>query len=233
MRWRLTLKTIAPKLTPMQCLSDHSAPYRAFTDSTAISILVARAMRRIGINCPKRGAAHILRHSVASSMLRQGVSLQEIAGVLRHRSIATTEIYAKVDVHHAAPDSAAMAGGEGMLSQDVQAYLAVRRAMGFGMKWSGNLLRGFAAFSDAAGQHHVCSETAIKWAGSTPSVRTRARRLGLVIRLARYLRAEDQRHEVPPPVFGSEDRPRRTPYIYSREDVQRLVQAASECGAIP
>jgi site-specific recombinase XerD len=75
-----------------------SAPYRAFTDSTAISILVARAMRRTGINCPKRGAAHILRHSVASSMLRQGVSLQEIAGVLRHRSIATTEIYAKVDV---------------------------------------------------------------------------------------------------------------------------------------
>lgn len=75
-----------------------SAPYRAFADSTAISILVARAMRRTGINCPKRGAAHILRHSVASSMLRQGVSLQEIAGVLRHRSIATTEIYAKVDV---------------------------------------------------------------------------------------------------------------------------------------
>ena len=68
-----------------------------------------------------------------------------------------------------------------MLSQDVQAYLAVRRAMGFGMKGSGNLLRGFAAFSEAAGQHHVCSETAIKWAGSTPSVRTRARRLGLVI----------------------------------------------------
>jgi site-specific recombinase XerD len=75
-----------------------SAPYRAFADSTAISILVGRAMRRTGINCPKRGAAHILRHSVASAMLRQGVSLQEIAGVLRHRSIATTEIYAKVDV---------------------------------------------------------------------------------------------------------------------------------------
>jgi integrase/recombinase XerD len=127
-----------------------------------------------------------------------------------------------------------MAGGEGMLSQDVQAYLAVRRAMGFSMKWSGNLLRAFAAFCDAAGQHHVCAEAAIKWAGSSPSVRTRARRLGLVIRLARYLRAEDQRHEVPPPVFGSEDRKRRpTPYIYSREDIQRLVQAASEVGRYP
>ncbi len=121
-----------------------------------------------------------------------------------------------------------------MLTQDVQAYLAVRRAMGFGMKWSGNLLRGFAAFSDATGQHHVCSDTAIEWAGSTPSVRTRARRLGLIIRLARYLRAEDQRHEVPPPVFGSEDRTRRpTPYIYSKDDVRRLVEVASEVGRYP
>jgi len=74
------------------------APYRAFNASTSVSAIVARAMRRVGINCSKRGAAHILRHSVASSMLRQGVSLQDIAGVLRHRSIATTEIYAKVDV---------------------------------------------------------------------------------------------------------------------------------------
>jgi integrase/recombinase XerD len=74
------------------------APYRGFTHSGSISILVARAMRRAGINGSKPGAAHILRHSVASSMLRQGVSLQDIAGVLRHRSLLTTEIYAKVDV---------------------------------------------------------------------------------------------------------------------------------------
>ena len=74
------------------------APYRAFTGSTSISIIVARAMRCVGINCPKPGAAHVLRHSVASSMLRGGVSLQEIAAVLRHRSLLTTEIYAKVDV---------------------------------------------------------------------------------------------------------------------------------------
>ena len=74
------------------------APYRAFNDSTSVSAIVARAMRRVGVNCSKRGAAHILRHSVASSMLRQGISLQDIAGVLRHRSLLTTEIYAKVDV---------------------------------------------------------------------------------------------------------------------------------------
>jgi len=55
-------------------------------------------MRRADVTCPARGAAHVLRHSVATSMLRQGVSLQDIAATLRHRSIETTEIYAKVDV---------------------------------------------------------------------------------------------------------------------------------------
>ncbi len=74
------------------------APFRAFASHCAISVIVAQAMRRAGVRCPSRGAAHVLRHSMASSMLRQGASLQEIAGVLRHRSIATTEIYAKVDV---------------------------------------------------------------------------------------------------------------------------------------
>ena len=74
------------------------APFGPFASHCAISVIVAEAMRRAGVRCPSRGAAHVLRHSVASSMLRQGASLQEISGVLRHRSIVTTEIYAKVDV---------------------------------------------------------------------------------------------------------------------------------------
>jgi site-specific recombinase XerD len=61
-------------------------------------MIVAAAIRRAGINPPSRGAAHLLRHSVASSMLRQGASLQEISALLRHRSIETTQIYAKIDV---------------------------------------------------------------------------------------------------------------------------------------
>jgi site-specific recombinase XerD len=74
------------------------APFRALANHCAISMVVIQAMRRAGVTCPSRGAAHVLRHSIASSMLRQGASLQEIAGVLRHRSIATTEIYAKIDI---------------------------------------------------------------------------------------------------------------------------------------
>jgi len=84
-------------------------------------------------------------------------------------------------------------------------------------------------FSDAKGKHHVCSDVAIDWAG-LGSVHQRARRLGEVIRFSRYIRAEDPSHELPPPVFGSEKRPRAVPYIFSREDIQRLVQAAAESG---
>jgi integrase/recombinase XerD len=74
------------------------APFRAFASHCAISVIVARAMRRAGVTCRSRGAAHVLRHSAATSMLRQGASLQDIAALLRHRSIETTKIYAKVDV---------------------------------------------------------------------------------------------------------------------------------------
>ena len=74
------------------------APFFAFSSPVSVSNIVARAMRRAGVTCRVRGAAHVLRHSVATSMLRQGASLQDIASILRHRSIETTEIYAKVDV---------------------------------------------------------------------------------------------------------------------------------------
>jgi len=61
-------------------------------------MIVATAMRRARITRPGRGAAHLLRHSVASAMLWQGASLQEISALLRHQSIETTQIYAKIDV---------------------------------------------------------------------------------------------------------------------------------------
>ena len=75
------------------------APFRAFRSHKAVSAIVERAMSRAGITCQSRGAAHVLRHSAATSMLRQGASLQDIAVLLRHRSIETTQIYAKVDVN--------------------------------------------------------------------------------------------------------------------------------------
>jgi integrase/recombinase XerD len=124
-----------------------------------------------------------------------------------------------------------------MLTTATTTYLAVRRASGFALRNQGFQLKSFAAFSEARGHGYICTAVAIEWAGLGRSVLQRARRLGTVIRFARYLRAEDARHEVPPAIFGTEKAPRPTPYILTTEDIRRLVTAAAQsmsralCGA--
>ena len=63
---------------------------------TAISSIVKRAIKRAGICAPAHGA-HLLRNSAATSLLADGASLESIAVLLRHRSLDTTTLYAKVD----------------------------------------------------------------------------------------------------------------------------------------
>jgi site-specific recombinase XerD len=72
------------------------APITAVTPS-AVSGIVIRALRRTGIDTPIHGA-HLLRHSAATTMLRDGISLPAIGALFRHASIETTAIYAKVDI---------------------------------------------------------------------------------------------------------------------------------------
>jgi site-specific recombinase XerD len=73
------------------------APFRPFVDGDAVSNVVRSAMKRAGIVSPAKGA-HVLRHTAATEMLRQGVALDRIGLVLRHRGIDTTAYYAKADV---------------------------------------------------------------------------------------------------------------------------------------
>jgi site-specific recombinase XerD len=73
------------------------APFRPFVRGDGISSVVRRAMKRAGVVSPAKGA-HALRHTAATEMLRQGVPLDRIALVLRHRGIDTTAYYAKADV---------------------------------------------------------------------------------------------------------------------------------------
>jgi site-specific recombinase XerD len=62
----------------------------------AINHIVRLALQRAGIGPHPRHVAHLFRHSLATRMIRHGGSLAEIAEVLRHRSQATTALYAKV-----------------------------------------------------------------------------------------------------------------------------------------
>src|SRR5699024_6989993 len=60
-----------------------------------VADVVRRACRRSQL--PVVGA-HRLRHSLATAMLAKGVSLRDISQVLRHQDLATTAVYAKVDM---------------------------------------------------------------------------------------------------------------------------------------
>ena len=73
------------------------APRRGFSGSAAIDDIVRRALKRAKLD-PAHKGAHLLRHSLATNMLRQGATLAEIGEILRHSMPSTTEIYAKVDL---------------------------------------------------------------------------------------------------------------------------------------
>jgi site-specific recombinase XerD len=73
------------------------APCRPFVSGDGVSSVVKRALGRAQVNSPAKGA-HILRHTAATEMLRQGMPLEQIGTILRHRNIDTTAYYAKVDV---------------------------------------------------------------------------------------------------------------------------------------
>lgn len=84
-----------PSLKVSEVFTTVLAPVRALTRA-AVTHIVRSALRRCGIKAPINGA-HVLRHSAATTMLRNGASLASISAVLRHRSPKTTAHYAKVD----------------------------------------------------------------------------------------------------------------------------------------
>lgn len=65
--------------------------------ASVVGRVVQRALERAGIEAPTRGG-NLLRHSLATDLQAKGVSLIDIAGVLGHSRLATTRIYAAVDV---------------------------------------------------------------------------------------------------------------------------------------
>jgi integrase/recombinase XerD len=82
-------------VTAPQVFVTTMAPLKALAPQS-IGKIAACAIHRAGVKAPMHGS-HVLRHSAATEMLRQGLSLTAIGVVLRHASIETTTGYAKVD----------------------------------------------------------------------------------------------------------------------------------------
>ena len=109
----------------------------------------------------------------------------------------------------------------------VETYLAVRRAVGFTLSNTEYLLRSFADFATDRKEAHIRTATAIDWASQAKSVAQRHTRHRTICRFAQYLRIEDSRHELPPANHFGYRKTRRVPHIYSRDEIDGLVLAAT------
>lgn len=90
--------TVRPHVDTSRVFLRLMAPHRPFRSSAAISRIVSRALTRAGVESPSGRGAHLLRHSVATGMLRIGAPMEVIGALLRHQSPETTRIYAKTDI---------------------------------------------------------------------------------------------------------------------------------------
>ncbi len=112
----------------------------------------------------------------------------------------------------------------------IETWLAARRASGLRLKNYERHLRPFAEFAAARGEDRVRTETAVAWALQANTAGQRNRLYHRVVHLARYLHAEDPRHEIPPHRHFPGKRQRPVPYIYSAAEARCLVEAAGRLG---
>jgi site-specific recombinase XerD len=106
----LYLRHARPSCSCRRVFIRDRAPRAGFANSIAVSTLVMRALQRAGVDSARKGA-HLFRHSLATDMIRQGASLDEIGELLRHQSPNTTVIYAKVDLPALRPLALSWPGG--------------------------------------------------------------------------------------------------------------------------
>ena len=86
-----------PEVDARQVFVLHRLRVGAPISTSIVGRAVQRAVDHAGIDAPVRGG-NLLRHSLATGLLAGGASLAEIADLFGHSSLATTRIYAAVDV---------------------------------------------------------------------------------------------------------------------------------------
>lgn len=92
------IERVRPRVQEEKVFLRIPAPPRPLKNGGSVSEVAARALLRVGVSASRPHGAHVFRHSVATTLLRSGASLDVVGALLRHRSANTTAIYAKVDV---------------------------------------------------------------------------------------------------------------------------------------
>ncbi len=115
------------------------------------------------------------------------------------------------------------------LRDAVEEYIAVRRVLGAKLHRAAAELRGFVDYLEREGAEFVTTELALRWAQAAPraQVATRAERLSVVRHFAMWRSVTDARTIVPPPGLLPRHRSRKPPYLYSDDEIERLVTEAA------
>ncbi len=116
------------------------------------------------------------------------------------------------------------------LRRSLEEYLATRRTAGFALRDTETALNRFVAFAKQQEAELITTQLALQWAQQSTDAQPawRARQLGMVRLFARYLSAQDPRTQIPPAGLLPHGYRRREPYLYSDEEVDRLLQAARD-----
>jgi integrase/recombinase XerD len=114
------------------------------------------------------------------------------------------------------------------LQAHVDEYLRLRRALGFKLKEDERTLGQLVNYLEAAGASTVITELAVRWARLPVGVHPNrwAKRLRVARGFASYLQALDPTAEIPPPDVFPVRRQRATPYLFSQQDICRLLAEA-------
>lgn len=115
------------------------------------------------------------------------------------------------------------------IREAITAYVALRRGLGFKLRDAGHWLGQFASFLEQHGAEHITTQLALDWA--TQPVRVHpaylTRRLSVVRGFAQYRSASDPRTQVPPLALLPHRFRRKAPYIYTDDEIGRLLDAAA------
>lgn len=118
------------------------------------------------------------------------------------------------------------------LSQRLDEYLTLRRAMGFDLSFDERVLRKFATYGDENGRHLISTALFLDWKENYGSAdnNTWSCRLGMVRRFAFWLAEHDDQTEIPSSELVAGRYRRRVPYIYTPKQIADIV---AEAGRLP
>ena len=114
------------------------------------------------------------------------------------------------------------------LTQAVEDYIQLRRGLGFKLKDYDDYLQKFVAFLEAQGSSRITTRLALDFA-TLPNHQKAvswARQLGILRKFAIYRQNADPRTEVPPVGILPFRSKGAVPYLYSEDEIVRLMDAA-------